>query len=227
MGDDDFANQTKGDAAFLTRLDLMQFQSTLVQQADPADPNAPKAGQFIFGQDKNLGTSLVVVAACREQNGKVVPLYRSHALLLVDQEVEAESFDPNSEVYKQIHAESKSKQKVEGRAAMTGVDMLFWIPAAQDFGVFYFKKTMKKEADAFYRLGQAGTVAVMRSHLIVTAYRWYVPKGDPYVPTEKQTPIADLARPSKELTAKAIELFIAPLVATTPVEETGGEARAR
>lgn len=202
VGDEAFAGLAKGDVEYLQFLNLTQPLSDVVMSGQA------KMGTFVFGQDgKDLGPETVVVCAMRKDGDKLIPCFRPHALLLVDREVEAESYDPTSKVYQEIAAEAKSKTKVEGRGAMVGIDFLFWTPAVEDFGVFFFKKTAKKEADEFYRLGKAGKVIRAYAHKIVTAYTWFVPKADEY-----KGDASKLARPSEEHYAKAVDLFMAPVL---------------
>jgi hypothetical protein len=198
----DFTDLAKRDAGFLQRLQLGQPLSDFVTNGNG------KPGDFMFGADKNLGQNFDALLVCRKDAAdQVIPCYRAHALCLQDKEVEAESFDANSPTFQKIVAEAKKKLKIEGRATMYGVDLLFWVPKVEDFAVFYFAKTARRQADEFYKLGGKGKVINFKSKKITTAYTWWVPEAE-----ESKTPLAELAQWTPETLRSAHELFFSPLL---------------
>ena len=161
------ATVAKGDKQFLTRMSLGQPLSDAVLQGKA------KPGDYFLGakdQVRNLGSKFVAL----------VGHYRYHAIIIQDKKVEAESFDLNDPVFKQIEQEVVRKVKKEGRAAKFGIDFLLYLPAAlnpsltvDEFVVYYFAATAKREAPE--ALKRQGRMATFSSKIVGDSKKWFVP----------------------------------------------------
>jgi hypothetical protein len=236
----EFDNQVNTGRSYVPQLKLLQSQSGEVQE----NPGVDMPGQFYYNGEDNLGNEVMLIPMSRsvkvpaqpkrmvdgqelpatEETTKVVPCYRPHALLLVDREVEGESFNPSEEQFGLIRAEALSKKKVEGRAPMFGVDMLFWLPMQNDFAVYYFAKTARRQAKAFYNMAAAGKPILLKDHKIVARFTWWVPKAHPMPQAMLETMIGEGSRPKQAAIKEAMLLFYQPLAGAS--EEAIEEASA-
>jgi hypothetical protein len=161
------ATVAKGSKNFLTRMSLAH------PLADACLAGTVRPGEYFLGsKDKvrSLGNKFVAL----------VGHYRYHAIVLQDKKVEAESFDLNDPVFKQIESEVVRKVKKENRRASFGIDFLLYLPKAlnpllqqDEFAVFYFKGSFKQEAPE--ALKRQGRMAQFTSKLIGDQNKWYVP----------------------------------------------------
>lgn len=155
-----------GGSTFLPKMKVCQNQTKEFTKKLPVSrPAMP--GNFLvgFGDSlKNLGDSFLAV----------VGPYRSHALYLVDNEVECESFDMQSADFKMIEKKAKGA-KVDGHAPMYGLDFLFWLPEVQQFGVYFFCKTARENAKPLLVCGPGRLVTVKAELTETKKHSWYKP----------------------------------------------------
>ena len=162
-----------------------------------------KNGQFyISNSDPEL---CVPLGEMKEINGEVtfeiecvVGPWRAHAMRLVGGKVEAESFDINDPVFKEIMAAADGPGEPKGTASMYGPDTILYIPPHminhEDYpdgclGIYFFNKTAKDSAPAKHGI-EPGTPIRLRSHEVHSAeYSWWVPND-----REVITPVPEWAK---------------------------------
>ncbi len=135
---------------------VLQYERSDAVQAGWVEPR-----DFVLGGEVNLGKEFVA---------HVGP-WRPHALRLVDREVDAESFDESSPVFREIEAESKLRGRSEGRTARVGVEFLLWLPRARTFALFEFVKFATRNADTARQ--RAGGLALFTTESVGLS-AWFI-----------------------------------------------------
>lgn len=146
----------KGGGLALPRV-VLQYERSDAVLAGWAEPR-----EFVLGGERNLGKEFVA---------HVGP-WRPHALRLVNREVDAESYDESSPVFREIEAESKLRGRTEGRAARVSIEFMLWLPRARTFALFEFVKFATRNADTA-RL-RAGGLALFTTETVGTS-GWFIP----------------------------------------------------
>jgi hypothetical protein len=188
----DRANALLSGGGFLKRVKVLQGLSKEVNQKKGTP------GDFCHG----FGDQLINLGG---QFQAVVGPYRPHALHLMGREVEAESFDDQSEVFKKIErrANLRKNQREEDESAMFGLDFLFWFPGLSQYGVFFFAKTARENAKPL--LSAAGKLVTIKAVLTETPkFSWFKPqvmKAEDVVSTDPTH------FPTKDQRDNAIALF--------------------
>jgi len=167
-------------------------------------------GEFVLAGQTSLGPKIEVIFlqyrihACRVKNKSEIVDHCFHI---------TGSIQNDPEYQKYISA----KQDV-GVELVQGTDLLFWIPAANAFAVFYCKKTLASYAMDIYRQGAGGHLVGIETVLAENRNRtrsWYnllisplnrAVKGSPCgVPEDKK----DIEIPG-ELLSKTYAMFMNP-----------------
>lgn len=136
---------------------VLQYAPSDAVQAGWAEPR-----DFVLGGKRNLGKAFVA---------QVGP-WRPHALRLVNREVDAESFDETSPVFREIEEEARHRRRSQGRTARVGVEFLLWIPRARCFALYEFSKFAMRNADTA-RL-RTGRLALFSTQAVGMS-GWFVP----------------------------------------------------
>lgn len=160
-----FNELTKG-PDFLTRMSLCHPLSDVVNKA------GIKPGNFYlnWGEEAiDLGNEVVVV----------IGPWRPHALLLRNKEAELESFDPESEEFKQIQQTQKKSQEV---VPLVGIDYLLHLPEHNETAVFFFNKTAARAAKDLYKLAEEGHQVALLTSFFNEGKKnsWWIPKAEPH-----------------------------------------------
>lgn len=189
--DKDRAQSLLSGGGFLQKIKIGQGLTKEVQK------KLAETGDFIFG----FGDQQVVLGPKFQC---VVGPYRAHALHLVDDnEVEAESFNDQSDCFKRIERRARAgkAQWEQGESAMYGLDFLLWLPSISQFGVYFFCKTAREAAKPLLAAGP-GRLATFETVLAETKkFSWYKPSI-----TAIEDATGSPPAPERAL-AEALELF--------------------
>lgn len=103
--------------------------------------------------------------------------YRFAAMKFAAGNVE-QYFNPNSDDFKRIQAESEEK---DSKCAY-GPQFLLWVPAVHDFATFLFgSKSSRPEGRNMRRCMDANMAGILKSRLVSSQdYKWHVPAIIPY-----------------------------------------------
>lgn len=186
--DKDFA-EIAGGSDFFARVQLMSFQSKMVQE------EKVKAGEFIFVKMKDQFTKLGTAFDC------LIIAWHPKALRVSGEEVMA-NYDLKSEEFAKIRAEATANP---AGGCMYGPEFLLWLPAQNDFATYHMSNaTARREAaNVLPLLYKAASIS---SKLIVTKkYRWHGP-----VATECSSFTAEL--PPQDVIQEKANKFLNPKV---------------
>lgn len=153
-------------AGFIPGIQLLQPLSDVVQNPPKDAVGEPKPGIFWYGSNLALGPSF-----------EIIPLAAmTHALLVVDKKMKAESFNHQDDTFKDIVVqESKKKSLPEGVVPRWGVDILGYLPAIQKYGVYFLYATARGASTQFTKNG--GKVLTVKAKIAKNAKgnSWWTP----------------------------------------------------
>lgn len=172
--------------------------------SDAVEAKLGEVGDFMFGQDTNMGKNYVAIPVA----------FRPHALLLDNQRnVLAESFDPESDTFKEIQAIAAGPKDDKKRPAV-GIDFLEYV-VGYGFGIYFYAKTARSAAKPVFAAQQANRAFLQGSKKVEKGgYRWWVPTINNY---EGQLAAND--RPTDDEIATALLKF----QTTSSEDEEGAE----
>lgn len=151
---------------FIPRILLTQKSSDIIGAKPEDNPQEIKVGDYTYGPDNDkIGD---------EMRAMLGP-YRPKALLLVNNAVEVESFDPKSAEFIRVKAEAAAR-KGKGRAyrPLVGPEFLLYVPGI-GYGTFFFASTAAPMAkDAFELVGHP--VVFTHENRSNVKGQWIVPK---------------------------------------------------
>lgn len=139
--------------------------------------------------DRNLGRAVTVLFGP----------FRPHAIHFANGSLENESYDPDSDTYREI----ASREKVKGAGCSHGPEYLVWVPEAKTFATLHLKSYSRKLAAKVAE--NKGKPLVMTSEMNKKGNRFYLALK----PFDGDT--AALAVPTEAQATRAHELFVAPL----------------
>lgn len=162
--DEDF-DGLKGGGGFLPALTLFIAQSQAVQDG--------KIGMNMYGLRRS-GDEIDVLD---KEVDIVILNKRPKALDLTDKNNIRASFDPKSDLFKEIQAKANAKKTEETKhlRCMFGYEFLVWVPDRREFAAFFMgSPTARNEAGKV--LGRMGDKATLKSKRIDGAQNsWYGP----------------------------------------------------
>lgn len=135
---------------------VLQYHLSDAVQAGRAEPR-----DFLLGE-RNLGKAVVA---------HVGP-WRPHAVILVNRQVVAESFDERSPVFREIEQEARHRGRSAQRTARVGIEFLLWLPRARSFALFEFAGVSARTATTAF--ARAGRLALLTTELVGTS-GWFMP----------------------------------------------------
>ena len=134
---------------------VLQYGLSDAVQAGRAEPR-----DFLLG-DRNLGRSFVAF----------VGPWRPHAVVLLDRQVHAESFDPTSPVFADIALEAQQRCRSETRSARVGAEFLLWLPRARRIALFEFSNRATRNAITAHQ--RSGGLALFATETVGTG-GWFM-----------------------------------------------------
>jgi hypothetical protein len=178
---------------------LMQKQSEAVEN----EAIGIRSGQFLWDTDTVLGNSFNCIPLCM----------RPHAMRMENKAVKFETFNKDSQEYKDIMVDQSKKPKVEG--AMAGADILVYVPG-RGFAICFLYGTNRQSIPDFVNNAKKA-ITVQSEKVETTKYTWNVWQ---VVPCTTQLSTDDITE--DQLKAEVAK-FLNPVAKTpgTVVDEAG------